>query len=504
MYNKSAGQMRMEEAVFLKKTVTLPKKNRWVQIAHLIPWEKYEALYADRFASNHGGPNAFSVRTALGALIIKAKLNLSDRETVQAIAENPAMQYLVDVDIAYGEQPFTPSMMTFFKKRIGEELINRVNEDLVLEMIADSHEDAEDEEAEEESSDDDEEPPQREHTSENRGYLILDATCAPADIRYPTDFHLLNKSREISENIIDLLHAPDVGTKRIPRTYRNKARADYLSLEKLRRKPYERIREGIKKQLAYVKRNIGYIENYKNHHPERFEKLPAKLREKYETIQKVYEQQLIMFESQTHKVPDRIVSIHQPYIRPIVRGKAGKPTEFGIKMNTSVVEGFVFIDYMSFNSFNEGSYLEESVERYRERFGYYPEAVIADTIYRNRNNRSWLAEKHIRISGPALGRKPKDKEKAKERRAIEKQDAAIRNHVEGGYGVAKRKYGLDRVREKTEQTFRTKVSLVFLVMNIDKVLRDFYTHFLEIQIWYLIALGSRQKYWIVRTSKQVA
>ncbi|MGC9322824.1 MAG: IS5 family transposase [Kosmotogaceae bacterium] len=494
----------MEKAVFLKKTVTIPKENRWVRIAQLIPWENYEAQYTDQLKSNHGGPNAFSVRTALGALIIKTKLNLSDRETVQAIAENPAMQYLVDVDISYGEAPFAPSMMTFFKERLSEDVINQVNEELVLRMLSDLQESDDEEDEEEESSEDDDEPPSANHESENKGHLILDATCAPGDIRYPTDFHLLNKSREIAEMIIDLLHAPDVGKKRIPRTYRNQARADYLSLEKLRRKPHDRIREGIKKQLAYVKRDIGYIENYRQHHPERFENLSTKLKEKYDTILKVYEQQQTMYETRTHSVPDRIVSIHQPYIRPIVRGKAGKPTEFGIKMNTSVVEGFVFIDYMSFDSFNEGTYLEDSVERYRERFGYYPEVVIADTIYRNRNNRALLVKKGIRISGPALGRKPKDLEKAKERRVIEKKDAAIRNQVEGGYGVAKRKYGLDRIKERTEHTFRTKVSLVFLVMNIDKVLRDFFAHFFGNRVWMPTILRSHSYRCSVTTGNWVA
>lgn len=76
---------------------------------------------------------------------------------------------------------------------------------------------------------------------------------------------------------------------------------------------------------------------------------------------------------------------------------------------TSVINGYCFLEKMSFNSFNEGIDLIEAVEKYKQRFGYYPEAVLADTIFRNRDNRNWLKEKGIRLSGSALGRPSKDK-----------------------------------------------------------------------------------------------
>jgi len=40
----------------------------------------------------------------------------------------------------------------------------------------------------------------------NQGKLILDATCAPADIKYPNDLGILNQAREQTETIIDALH----------------------------------------------------------------------------------------------------------------------------------------------------------------------------------------------------------------------------------------------------------------------------------------------------------
>lgn len=149
-----------------------------------------------------------------------------------------------------------------------------------------------------------------------------------------------------------------------------------------------------------------------------------------------------MHKNRTHAVVDRIVSISQPHIRPIVRGKADAAVEFGSKVITSVVNGYCFVEKMSFDNFNEGIDLKEAVERYKKRFGYYPEAVLADTIFRNQDNRNRLKEKGIRLSGSALSRPSKDKTTEAAKKHIEKKDAGDRNRIEGSYGVAKRKLGL--------------------------------------------------------------
>ena len=91
-----------------------------------------------------------------------------------------------------------------------------------------------------------------------------------------------------------------------------------------------------------------------------------------------------MYRNRNHKIGERIDSISQPYIRPIIRGKAGAGTEFGAKVAISVVDGYTFVEKISWENFNEGSTLQESVGSYAKRLGYYPEAVLADTIYRTK------------------------------------------------------------------------------------------------------------------------
>ena len=142
---------------------------------------------------------------------------------------------------------------------------------------------------------------------------------------------------------------------------------------------------------------------------------------------------------------------------------------------TSVVDGYTFVEKLDFDTFNEGILLQEAVEQYRRRFGCYPEAVLADSIFRNRKNLAWLKLRGIRISGPRLGRKPKVV--PPEVKKIQKADNGERNAVEGSYGVGKRKYGLGLIKTKLEDTTKSVIILQFLVMNLDRRLRSLLSQF---------------------------
>ena len=84
-----------------------------------------------------------------------------------------------------------------------------------------------------------------------------------------------------------------------------------------------------------------------------------------------------MYSEKTHSVQNRIVSLSQPHVRPIPRGKVGKPTEFGAKIGISNVEGYVFLDCFSWESYHEGSDLMDQAKQYKDRYGYYPELLSA-------------------------------------------------------------------------------------------------------------------------------
>jgi hypothetical protein len=193
-------------------------------------------------------------------------------------------------------------------------------------------------------------------------------------------------------------------------------------------------------------------------------------------VQELYRQQQEMYTTRTHSTPDRIVSLSQPHVRPIVRGKAKANVEFGAKLAISVVNGYAFREVLSWDNYNEGVTLMASVEAYHKRFGCYPEAVLADQIYRTRDNLRYCKGKGIRLSGPRLGRPSAD---SREQKRIAKVDASMRNAVEGKFGEGKRSYGLGRIRAHLQATSETVIGLQLLVMNLEKRLRVLFLPFLQ-------------------------
>jgi len=423
----------------------LDAENRWVKMSKMIPWEEYEEEYAKNFTEEKGAP-AKSFRMALGALIIKEMLGISDRETVEQIKENPYLKYFIGMESYSSEEAFNASMMVHFRKRIGMELINKINKEMVKKFEGVVSE-----------------------KKENEGQLLLDATCTPADIKYPTDIEILNEAREKTEETIDELYKQIQGKeKKKPRTYRVAARKDYLEIVKKRRVSKKERRKGIKKQLQYVKRNLSHIEKMIEEGA-KLEKLTKKEQEELVTIRKVYEQQLEMYAKKTNKVENRIVSITQPHIRPIVRGKAGKAVEFGAKISASSVNGFVFLDKLSWNNYNESGDLQERIEEYKKERGCYPESVHVDKIYRTKANRAYCKERGIRMSGPRLGRPPKEVSKEKKEEA--RSDERVRNAIEGKFGQGKRRFSLGRVMAKLPETSETVIAMNFLLMNLSTLLQ---------------------------------
>jgi transposase, IS5 family len=449
----------------------LSENNRWVQLSYLIPWRRVEEEYSQHFSKDPRGGRAVSVRMALGALIIQEREGFSDRHLVQHITENPYLQYFLGLEGYREEPPFDPSLLTYFRKRLGPEVINQVNEWIV--QAARQEEGGDDDEHKDEPptstegnpKDDSKVEPQEPLT--HQGKLILDATCAPSDIAYPTDLSLLNTAREKLEDIIDALHAPHRGNMKKPRDRRCQARRDYLRTAKNRKPSGREIRKAVGRQLRYVARDLRFIEQLVAHTP-----LTVLSRRQYRellVVGELHRQQREMYQSHSHRVDDRIVSIAQPDVRPIVRGKAKANVEFGAKVAISVVEGYSLMEKTSWDSFNEGTTLIESVERYAERFGFYPEAILADKIYRTRENLRYCKEHGIRLSGPKLGRPPKHLDP--EERKLERQDMGERNAVEGKFGEAKRNYGLGLIRARLRQTSETVIALQLLVMNLEKRLR---------------------------------
>ena len=438
MYPYDHGQISIDEfgqPVGMK----LREENRWVQKAQQIPWTEIEKKYAELF-KNRKGNVAKPLRLALGACIIQAEYGYSDEETALQIQEGAYLQYFCGYkEYDDSKPPFDPSLMVYFRKRLTSEILGEINE-LILEKM----------EAEEKDDDD---------SNQNSGTMIVDATCAPSQIKYPQDAALLNEARENTEKLIDTLHTP--GEKK-PRTYRQKAHKDYLALARTRKPGRKKIRKAIKKQLGYLSRNLGYIDSMLT----AGKCLTDRQKERFKMIRKVYEQQKYMYENNCHSIPDRIVSLSQPYLRPIVRGKAKAAVEFGAKLDISVCDGWTRLEKVSFDAYNESKNLPEMLERYKQRTGHYPSRVLADKIYRNRENLRYCKERNIRLSGPALGRPKKEPLQDKKQNYI---DECERVEVERKFSLAKRKCGLGLMTTKLAETTLHSIALSIVVLNLRRI-----------------------------------
>lgn len=149
------------------------------------------------------------------------------------------------------------------------------------------------------------------------------------------------------------------------------------------------------------------------------------------------------------------------------------------------MDGFTYLEQTSWSNFNEGCDLQPVVEEYYRKFGCYPEAILADKIYQTRDNRRYCTERGIRLSGPALGRPKKGDASAKESRQMYK-DACARNAVEGRNGNLKRRYGLDLIMSKLDETAKTEASLNILAMNAAHRLHRWLLHFLGFHRFVLV------------------
>lgn len=432
---------------------SLDSENRWVQLANRIPWDELSNLYLSHYKAKSTGRPPLNPRVVIGALIIKHMCNLDDREVIAQITENIYMQYFLGYSAFSSQPPFDPSLFVEIRKRLGDGLISELN----LRILELSKAVAVNEEEDTDSTGDKKNDG---GGSPHKGELLMDATVSPQDIAYPTDLNLLNEARQITEKIIDFLH---IRGEKKPRTYRKIARKEYLKVAKNRNPSKKVVRKAVGKQLGYLKRDIAHIHQMLDRITDF--PLPRKLQKQFWVVQTLFEQQLKMYSQRKHSVEDRIVSIHQPHVRPMVRKKAGAKVEFGSKLHLSLVDGYAFVDTISWDAFHEGTHLPEYVENYKRRFGFYPKRVLADQIYWSRANRKWLKERHIKLAAKPLGR-------PSAQAVANHVSPGERNPIEGKFGQAKRGYGMNRIQARLKQTSQSWIASIILVLNLVKLARQ--------------------------------
>jgi hypothetical protein len=453
----------------------LTSENRWVKLSQLLPWDKMVAQYNKQFKSTEGR-QPLSGRIVIGAVIIKHMLKLSDRETVQQIQENVFMQYFLGYSTFTNEAPFDASLFVDIRQRLSLEVMSSINEIIIAHHF--DHAATAIPAATIDTDEDNPAPPDMPATAEDKGKvpdaepntpppghkgkLLMDATVAPQNISFPTDLKLLNAAREKSEDLLDKLYNKELHGNIKPRTYRQVARKEFLRTAKKKNKTAKQLYKANGKQLRFFKRNLHHIDTLLK----AYDRFPLQHKDlKYlQVLHTVYAQQYQMHSTRTQRIDDRIVNIHQPHVRPIKRGKDGKKVEFGSKLQVSLSDGFTLIDKLSWDNYNEGSCLMQSVQLYKKRFGYYPAQLLADKIYCTRANRKLLQQLGIELRARPLGRPSKE--------ALHNQvSPGERNPIEGKFGQAKAGYNMECIKAKLQATSESWIASIILVLNLVNLTR---------------------------------
>ena len=449
---KYYSQYRSHDLFELQESLSgLSKDNRWVKLADRLPWDQIEKEYNKRLKNSHSGAGNKPARMVVGALIVKHVENLSDEKTILAIQENPYMQYLLGLT-KFTEKPvFVPELFVLVRKRLDYDFFNA----LTL-MLAEA----------------DGSKPKKENTDDDGnghgGTMKVDATCCDAEVRYPTDSNLLEDGSRLIDRLLDKFCT--VHKIKKPQTRRVEARRAFIQLTKKKRRGKKLIDKTKLAQIRCLQADFQTFLDFLGKHSS--DLLACFSRHDFKCLKaafKMYEQQKMMFEQNVRRCADRIISIYQPHLRPIVRGKAKAKVEFGAKIGASIVNGYTYVDHLSWDAYNESSDLPMQMELYKKRFGMLPREIQADKLYLGKENRKYIKDCHVDCYNRPLGRPPKE---CNDGHAEDKKRAiGERNEIEATFGTSKRVYRANEIRAKLDDTADTWIGACFFAKNVMKFLR---------------------------------
>jgi IS5 family transposase len=423
---------------FLPFDGKLNPENRWLKTSKLIPWKNLESKYASYF-SDRGRP-AKDCHLVIGLLLLKHMTGFSDEAIVELVNENPYMQAFCGLKKFATKALLDPSTLSKNRKRLGAKYFAELERETYQVLI-------------------------QRKIIKAKG-LLLDATVFPEQISYPTDTGLLNRARQWTVEQIKRLGG-SLGVK--VRTYCRKAQKEYLDFSKKKNRSQKLIQRTRKSLLQYLRRNINQFQSLLAEAGQQGIRIEKKVCERFEVVRQVLNQQYQMYRQKVNRIEERIVSIHRPWTRPIVRGKNGPgAVEFGPKATLSYVDGFVFLNHLSSENFPEADLVKEQIKQYETFFGRKPSSMTADKIYGNRDNRCLLKKEEIRDAFQPLGRKASHQNPATRWR---KQKQRERNRIEGSFGHAKNHFGLDEIKYYIQDGPEIWIRLGLMSMNLQTAVK---------------------------------
>lgn len=451
MYTKEPQEQQLS---FINDKLIVPflnPKNHLFKIANTIDWNSLSGKMAKFYCPNNGRPSKPS-RLKIGLLILKHLYNnASDSETINLLKENIYAQYLCNIHLEEifrktvrddEKEIIDSSTLSKFREKIGVEGV-RIIEQEIFQCL------------------------KRAKLLKGRK-LILDTTVVPSNITYPTDVSLLEKLRR--KTLTYLETAKQFGAKTY-RTYKRTAQRVYIQYQKIRQHTVKSRKRTQKKLLQFSRRNVKQLKEALQSIKEPVRKASIvvdKAKERFiqesskfvDIASTIISQQKNIYRGLP--VKERIVSVHQPHIRPMVRGKYPNEVEFGPKVLFSLKNGFLFLDDMMFNNVSDSQLLETGIQMYTQRFGNLPTQLTADRGFWSPENQE-LAQEYG-ISKIAIENKGKSSHLRG--KPFRERLRRLRCSIEAKISLAKRKFGLDRIRYGRASGEEIWVRLSLISMNL--------------------------------------
>ena len=388
------------------------------RIYKLIPWDDLVKLLPEK-KSPAGAPSYLPRAGYFGLMFLKHYTGLSDEKLLAAFQTNYAYQMFCGCRLKVGQvirdNAFVSRTRSYLAKYCD---MNKVQKVLIEAWKG---------------------------KLENTNVLMMDATCYEVHLRFPTDVKLLWESCTFlwEEQIPSLCKLAGL---KLPRSKFKEQKIKQIDFSKKRRIGIKANKKRVKSLLRLLKKGIeayqSLLDEAEGLH------LSEYVAKRFKTIRKVYEQQSYLVQNKTTSVKNRIVSLSQPHIRPIVRGKENKPVEFGIKAHIMQVGGINIVEHHSFEAFNETTRLKHAYFKHRTLIGPCTH-LAADGIYPTNSNRRFCSAKKLQTNFVAKGKSIKDKN-IKKLKSILSVERGTR--LEGSFGTEKENYGLRKIKAKTSET----------------------------------------------------
>ena len=279
--------------------------------------------------------------------------------------------------------------------------------------------------------------------------MYTDATCYESEMRYPTDQKLLWEC--IEKGYALMCEASRKLEVHRPRTKFLDVEKANLTYRKQRKHTKSQTRKITRRLLDLLGKILREMRKMEREHQD-IKLFTDREKQTIDIITKVYRQQCNHFQSgdARESIPNRIVSVSKPYVRPIVRGKETKNVEFGAKCNNILVDGISFIEKLSFNAFNEGARLPHCIKMHRRLFGMDAKKIGGDTSYAGTANRDLCKELKIQTSFVKRGKPFKE---MNEKDFVRQELARVRaTAMEGSFGTQKEHYSMRRIKARRKET----------------------------------------------------